>query len=120
MRQMLVFQATFSGSSKSEVPSQAGKQIHGGRSLVEVLRLNSRATTEVGGLKLLSLQILDLFPVSIRFEKGIDGVEQCLAVDCYEMESSTLFFSIACKILLWQLVLSWEGRRGRVFLEIDG
>jgi hypothetical protein len=37
MRQILVFQATFSGSLKSEVPSQAGKHIQDGRSFVEVL-----------------------------------------------------------------------------------
>jgi hypothetical protein len=30
--------------------------------------------------------------VSICFEKGIDGLEQRLAVDCYEMESSTPSF----------------------------
>jgi hypothetical protein len=47
---------------------------------------------EVGGLKLLSLQLLDLLLVSIRFEKGNDGVEQCLVVDYYEMESSTPSF----------------------------
>ena len=92
MRQILVFQATFSGSSKSEVPSQAGKHIQDGRSFVEVLRSNFGATVEVGGLKLLSSQVLGLLPVSICFEKRNDGVEQRLAVDCYEMESSTPSF----------------------------
>ena len=92
MRQMLVFRATFFGSSKSEVPSQAGKQIQDGRSFVEVLQSNFGATAKVGWLKLLSSQILDLFPGSIHFEKGIDGVEQRLVVDCYEMESSTPSF----------------------------
>jgi hypothetical protein len=43
---------------------------------VEVLRSNFGATTEVGGLKLLSSQLLDQLPVSIRFEEGNDGVEQ--------------------------------------------
>jgi hypothetical protein len=42
--------------------------------------------------KLLLSQLLDLFLVSIRFEKGNDGVEQRLAADCYEMESSTPSF----------------------------
>jgi hypothetical protein len=89
---MLAFQATFYGSSKSKVPYQVGKQIQDGRSFVGVLRSNSRVAAEVAGLKLLLSQLLDLFPMSIRFEKGNDGVEQRLAADCYEMESSTPSF----------------------------
>jgi hypothetical protein len=68
------------------------KQVQEGRSFVEVLRSNSCAAAKVVGLKLLSSQLLDLFSVPIRFEKGNDGVEQRLAVDCYEMESSTPSF----------------------------
>jgi hypothetical protein len=68
------------------------KQVQEGRSFVEVLRSNSCAAAKVVGLKLLSSQLLDLFSMPIRFEKGNDGVEQRLAVDCYEMESSTPSF----------------------------
>ena len=57
-----------------------------------VLRLNSHVAAEVVGLKLLSSQLLDLCPMSIRLEKGNDGVEQRLVADCYEMESSTPSF----------------------------
>jgi hypothetical protein len=40
----------------------------------------------VGGLKLLSSCLLDVFPVSACFETKHDEVEPHLAVDCYDLE----------------------------------
>ena len=100
---MLAFQARSSGSSSSKVSSLVGTQIQRnqggdhflglkvGKSFVEVLRSSSCTAADTVGFQLLSLQVLDLFPVASCFEMGNARVELHSALNCYEMERDSLF-----------------------------
>ena len=87
------------GSLDSKVPSLAAKQTQPelkasssgnmfGRSFMDVLQSEPGGATRSDGFKLLSLQLLDLFPVMRCFETGNEEVESRIVVDCYELERS--------------------------------
>jgi hypothetical protein len=94
MRRMLEFQGGQIGPIIDEYPSLPGKQVEVeesasagsrfGRSFANVLR------STVGGFKRVSSCLLDVFPVSEKFEAELGGVEHRSAVDCYAMEAERM------------------------------
>ena len=71
------------------------------------------------GLQLLSLQVLDLFPVASCFEMGNARVELQAAVNCYKMERDLLQHCLSSPVAAVAKVRRNKRRVGHICAELD-